>query len=111
MPYLLSNFCTIDHHSRNQQPLNPMPNKKQTERIYLTEDEKKILRPLVEAWVGQPDKKSRDAFVAAEALPKIQEINVSKFSPDIISRDKAAKLLWEKRIQVRLLKYLFFTTF
>jgi hypothetical protein len=88
-----------------------MPNKKQTERIYLTEEEKKILRPLVDGWVGQPDKKSRDSFVAAEALPKIQEINGSKFGPDIISRDKASKLLWEKRAQVGLLNYLIFTEF
>jgi len=78
--------------------------KKNAERVYLNDEEKKILAGLIDEWNGKGDKKSRDAFVAGEALPKIQELNVEKFGPTIISKDKAAKLLWERRVQVRIPK-------
>lgn len=83
-------------------PTETMPDKKKTkQRTYLTEEEKRVLGPLVEEWSKKADKKSRDAFVSAEALPKIQALNLSRYGPDIISKDKAAKELWDKRIQVR----------
>jgi signal recognition particle subunit SEC65 len=71
-----------------------------TKKVYLTDDEKKVLRGLLEEWNGKPDKNSRDSFVSAEALPKIQQLNLAKFSSDIIARDKAAKILWDLRVQV-----------
>jgi hypothetical protein len=74
--------------------------RKRAEKVYLTDEEKKILGGLLEEWNGKPDKKSRDSFVSAEALPKVQQLNLSRFGPDIISRDKAAKILWDSRVQV-----------
>jgi len=47
-----------------------------------------------------PNKKAHDAYISAEALPKIQLLNSMKFGPEIISKDKAAKALWKRRIQV-----------
>jgi len=79
-----------------------MSNPKSKERTYLTEDEKKILLLLLEEWNEKPNKKARDAFISSDALPKIQQLNLPKYGPDIISKDKAAKVLWEKRIQVSL---------
>src|SRR5258708_39962630 len=78
--------------------------KKNAERVYLNDEEKKILAGLIDEWNGKGGKKSRDAFVAGEALPKIQQLNEEKFSPTIISKDKAAKLLGEKRGQGRIPK-------
>jgi hypothetical protein len=75
--------------------------KKKLERVYLTDDERRILAGLQDEWNGKPDKKSCDAFVSAEALPQIQQLNAGKFGADIISKDKAAKLLWKRRVQVR----------
>jgi hypothetical protein len=72
-------------------------------RVYLSEEEKKILASLLEEWNGKPDKKSRDSFISAEALPKIQQLNLSTFGPEIISKDKEAKITWERRVQVRIL--------
>jgi hypothetical protein len=77
-----------------------MPKAKTKERTYLTEEEKKVLFPLLEEWNSKPDKKSRDAFVSSEALPKIQKLDPSRYGPEIISKDKASKELWERRIQV-----------
>jgi hypothetical protein len=77
-----------------------MPHQKTKDRTYLTEDEKNVLGPLLEDWNGKPNKKARDAFISAEAIPKIQQLNLSKFGPDVISKDKAARALWERRIQV-----------
>jgi hypothetical protein len=70
-------------------------------RTYLTEEEKNILVPLLDEWNGKLNKKAKDAFISAEAIPKIQQINLPKFGPENISTDKAAKALWDKRIQVR----------
>jgi hypothetical protein len=77
-----------------------MVKKTTRERVYLTDEEKKVLAGLLNEWNEKPDKKSRDAFVSSEALPKIQQLNISKYGSDIISKDKAAKMLWECRIQV-----------
>jgi hypothetical protein len=77
-----------------------MVKKTTKERIYLTDEEKKVLAGLLTEWNEKPDKKSRDAFISSEALPKIQQLNISKYGPDIISKDKAAKMLWDCRIQV-----------
>lgn len=74
---------------------------KAKERVYLREEEKDILAGLLDRWNTQPDKKSRDAFVSAEALPKVQQLNMEKFGPEIIARDKEAKIMWERRCQVR----------
>jgi hypothetical protein len=78
-----------------------MAKSKTKERVYLSEEEKTILAGLLEEWNRQPGKKSRDSFVSAEALPKIQQLNLSKFGPDIISKDREAKITWERRVQVR----------
>lgn len=77
-----------------------MPKTKAKQRVYLSEEEKKLLAGLLEEWNSKTDKKSRDNFISAEALPKIQALNMSQYGPDIISTDKAAKLRWENRIQV-----------
>lgn len=77
-----------------------MPKAKTKARVYLTEEEKKILLPLLEEWSSQPDKKTRDAVISSKAIPKIQNLDLSKYGPEIISKDKAAKELWERRIQV-----------
>jgi hypothetical protein len=76
------------------------PGKKSNNRTYLTEEERNVLSALLEEWTSKPDKKARDAFVSAEALPKIQDLNMAKFGPEIISTDKVAKVLWEQRVQV-----------
>jgi len=81
-----------------------MPKTKGTkQKIYLSEEEKTVLRGLLEEWNSHKDKKSRDAFVSAEALPKIQDLNLAQFGPNIISTDKVAKSLWEARVQVFIL--------
>ena len=85
---------------RNSRDLIRMVKKTTKDRVYLNDDEKKILAGLLKEWNDKPDKKSRDAFISSEALPKIQQLNISKYGPDIISKDKAAKMLWECRIQV-----------
>jgi hypothetical protein len=77
-----------------------MTTKKTNQRIYLTEDEKKVLGQLLAEWAEKNGKKERDAFVSSEAIPKIQQLNLTQFSPEIISQDKAAKSLWERRIEV-----------
>jgi hypothetical protein len=81
-----------------------MPPLKSNDRIYLTEEEKKVLIPLLDTWNEKPNKKARDEFLSSEALPKIQQLNITKCGPDIISKDKAAKALWEKRIQVSVVR-------
>jgi len=77
-----------------------MPKTTVKERIYLTEEERQILQSLLEEWNGKQGKKARDAFVASEAIPKVQQLNLEKFGPEVISKDKAANVLWERRIQV-----------
>jgi len=75
-------------------------NKKTGERTYLDSEEIRILEESLEEWNGKPDKKSREAFVVASILPKIQQTNLEKFGPDNLSKDKSAKILWERRITV-----------
>jgi hypothetical protein len=77
-----------------------MTNKKTKQRVYLSEEEKKVLGQLLGEWAGKNGKKERDAFVSSEAIPKIQQLNPTQFGPEIISQDKAAKMLWERRIEV-----------
>jgi hypothetical protein len=79
--------------------------KKPSGRVYLSDEEKKVLAGNLQEWNGNPSKKSRDAFISAEVLPKIQALNLSKFSSEILSRDKAAKILWDSRVQVRFVSY------
>ena len=74
----------------------------QKERIYLTEEEKNILGGLLEEWNSKPDKKTRDTFISSQALPRIQDLNLPHYGPEIISTDKGAKMKWEKRVQVSL---------
>jgi hypothetical protein len=74
--------------------------KKATKRVYLSDEEKTVLASLLEEWNSKPDKKTRDGYITAEALPKIQQLNIAKFGPDVISKDKAAKILWDDRVQV-----------
>lgn len=82
-----------------------MAKNKVKERVFLSDEEKKILASLLDEWNGKPDKKTRDAFVSAEALPKIQELNLEKYGPNVISTDKGAKEGWEKRVKVRFQPY------
>jgi hypothetical protein len=78
-----------------------MPSKSQkNNRIYLSEEEKTILGGLLADWVARPDKKSRDAFISSEVVPLIQQLNMDEYGPEHISKDKVAKELWERRIQV-----------
>jgi len=77
-----------------------MAKNKAKQRIYLSEEEKKVLASLLNEWNSQLDKKSRDSFITSEALPKIQAMNMSKYGPEVISRDKEAKKVWEERVQV-----------
>ena len=70
-------------------------------RIYLTEEETKVLESFLGEWSEKPDKRSCNAFVVTEVLPKVQSLDLDRFGPDIISRDKQAKQLWESRIKVR----------
>ena len=79
-----------------------MPANKETERIYLREEERSFLQSLLQEWTGQPDKKARDAFVSGSVLPRIQEMNEKEFGPDIISANQVAKVQWEKRTNVSL---------
>jgi len=86
----------------------PTPNSKSTskktktkERVYLTDEEKKVLQSQLDEWDSKPDKTSRDAFLFSEVLPKIQQLNPDKYGPDIVSRNKEQKLLWERRAEVR----------
>ena len=69
-------------------------------RVYLTEAEKDVLKGTLEAWNEKTNKKCRDSFVATDILPQIQALNLDKYGPDIISKDKEAKVLWERRIKV-----------
>jgi len=72
-------------------------------RIYLAKAEKDVLQELLPLWTEKENKKSRETFIISTVLPRIQELNMSQFSQDIISRDKEAKKLWEKRIQVSII--------
>jgi len=72
------------------------------QRVYLSEKEKKVLAGFLDKWNGKPDKKSRDSFIFLEVLPQIQQLNMPKYGPEIISRDKEAKMVWEGRVQVSL---------
>jgi hypothetical protein len=47
------------------------------------------------------DKRSREAYISTTVASKIQEMNVRQFGAEIIARDKEAKTLWEKRLEVR----------
>ena len=77
--------------------------KRTKERTYLTEEETKLLQSVLEEWFSQPDKRSRDAFVSSEVLPKIQQLDPNKYGSEAISRSKEVKILWEKRVQVSLI--------
>lgn len=96
MPYELSNSILKFEPSS----LVTTMAKEKTGRVYLTDEEKTILAGILEEWNSKPNKKARDDFISAETLPKIQQLNASKFGPEIISKDKVADLLWNKRVQV-----------
>jgi len=74
-----------------------MAKNKAKQRVYLNDEEKKVLESLLGEWNSKPDKKTHDSFISSEVLPKIQQLN-----PEVISRDKEAKMVWEDRVQVRL---------
>ena len=80
------------------QPANTTVSKKL--KTYLSPEEKDILRQLLPAWNLEPNKEARDAYVQSQVLPKIQALKPEKFGHAVISRDKEAKKLWEKRIEV-----------
>lgn len=75
--------------------------KKKSEKTYLTEEEVKVLEEKLAEWNDRPDKRSREAFVVGDVLPMIQQLNMEKYGPEHISKDKEAKTLWERRIKVR----------
>jgi len=52
-------------------------------------------------WSNMTDKRSREAYISTTVASKIQEMNVRQFGAEIIARDKEAKTLWEKRLEVR----------
>jgi len=72
------------------------------QRVYLSEEEKKVLAGFLDEWNGKPDKKSCDSFISSEVLPQIQQLNMPKYGLEIISRDKEAKMVWNGRVQVSL---------
>ena len=74
--------------------------KKSRDRVYLTEGEKSILKEHITDWYQKPDKVTRQAYIASEILPKIQELDLEKFGPERIARDKEAKALFDRRIKV-----------
>lgn len=80
-------------------------NRQKKDRIFLTDEERTILRSLLPEWNGKGNKKSRDAFVSSEAIPQIQQLNLDQYGPEVVSRDKPAKVLWEKRMQVCIFLY------
>jgi len=82
-----------------------MPAIKESERIYLREEERSFLQSMLQEWTDQPDKKSRDAFVSGSVLPRIQELNRQEYGPDIISINKVAKGQWERRTAVSHCKF------
>ena len=77
-----------------------MPAAKDNDRTYLREAERSALQAILEEWNNKPDKKSRDAFVSGIAVPQIQQLNEQEFGPEVISKDKVAKVQWEKRVSV-----------
>lgn len=68
-------------------------------RTYLTRAEKDVLQELLPAWSEKENKRGREAFINSTVIPRIQQLNLPQFSQEVISRDKEAKKLWEKRIQ------------
>ena len=81
---------------------------KKNDRIYLREEETKVLQSLLQEWSDKTDKKNRDAFVSGTALPKIQDQNAKEYGPEGISTNKVAKVQWEKRVTVSHFKAPFF---
>lgn len=69
-----------------------MPATKDSERIYLREEEWSFLQSMLQEWTNLPDKKARDAFVSGSVLPRIQELNGQEYASDIISINKVAKM-------------------
>jgi len=62
--------------------------KTKTDRVYLTEEEKKLLAGMLEEWNSKPNKKTQDDFISTEALPTIQQMNITTCGPEIIRKDK-----------------------
>jgi hypothetical protein len=83
-----------------KKPRTVTSKRKTKERTYLNNEEKAILEASKAVWAGKNDKQSRDAYISSEVLPKIQQLNPDRYGADVISKDKASKELWEKRIQV-----------
>lgn len=70
------------------------------DRLYLQEHETTYLRSILQEWNEKSDKQTRDAFVTNSVLPQIQNLNVKECGPELISKDKVAKVKWEARISV-----------
>lgn len=70
-------------------------------RCYMTDQEKDVLRQMLPIWSNMTDRKSREAYILTTVASKIQQLNLPQFGPEIIARDKEAKTLWERRVQVR----------
>ena len=60
-----------------------MPAIKESERIYLREEERSFLQSMLQERTDQLDKKSWNAFVSGSVLPRIQELNGQEYGPDI----------------------------
>lgn len=74
-------------------------------RNYLKDSEREILKNHLSLWVEKQDKKARDAYVSAEVLPEIQALDPDQFGPQMLSTDKQAKELWERKVKVNKIKY------
>lgn len=77
-----------------------MSGSKKNDRIYLRDEETKVLQSLLQEWADLPNKNSKDAFVSGTAVPRIQELNGKEYGPEVISTSKVAKVQWDKRVCV-----------
>ena len=73
---------------------------KKTNRIYLRDEETGILQSHLQEWSDKPNKRLRDAFVSGTVVAEIQAVNGKDYGSEVISKNKAAKAEWEKRVSV-----------
>jgi hypothetical protein len=69
-------------------------------RNYLNDAERQVLKNHLSIWVEKQDKKARDAYVSGEVLPNIHALHPDQFSPQMLSTDKQAKELWDRKVKV-----------
>ena|ERR1700682_3503438 len=75
---------------------------KQTNRNFLKDSERDVLKSHLGAWVEKQEKKARDAYISAEVLPEVQALDPGQFGPELLSKDKQAKELWDRKVKVRI---------